>query len=105
MRSQRMKQDIINVVLTMAGVGALAGVAALLRSKETLNARKLTAALLNSALFTAAISALMLHTYGLERLELNLTVSILAGLGGNTTLGIGINIWKALAESNFGNKK
>lgn len=91
--------DPLHVALAMIPLGALAGLAALLRSQERITKRAVAAAMLNSAIFCAAISALMFWHFGDTQVFLNLGVSMLAGLGGNTLIGVAIRIMQGWAES------
>ena len=78
----------ILAALAMIPLGALAGLAALLRSDANLTKRAIAAATLNSALFSGAIAALIFWKFGTNQVMLASGISILAGLGGNTAIGI-----------------
>lgn len=92
------------VVLAMLPFGALAGFAALLRSEEELTWRAVVAAMLNSSLFSAAFCALMFWAYGSENILLNVAMSIMAGLGGNTAVGFGVRVWRTVVKSQLSEK-
>jgi len=72
--------------LIAGGLGSLAGVAALLRSKEELGRRAFWAAALNSGLFSSCIASVLIWNIGSEHLLLAVAISILSGLGGYSLL-------------------
>ena len=88
MREQKMDTASFNHLwlLWLLPLGSLAGCAALLRSGQPLNWRSFATAVLNSGLFAVAIAYYMLWHFGPEELPLIVSVSIFAGLGGNTVV-------------------
>lgn len=65
---------------------SLAGLAALLRSKQAIDARAVLSALLNSGFIGTVIGMAWYSSYKDTNLYFLIAVSILAGLGGSTTL-------------------
>lgn len=80
------------LALLLVAPGAMAGLAALLRSEQRLTRRAVLSALLNSAIFTFAIAAIMHWQLGDDKALFIAGWSLLAGLGGNTVLGLIIKI-------------
>lgn len=97
------KNDLKAAVI-MVGVGALAGVAALLRDKEAVTRKAIIGAILNSGLFCGAFYLLMAWAYGTDAFLLNVGMSVMAGLGGNTAIGIGIQAWSSFVRSSVKSK-
>lgn len=80
------KLDPITLMATAAVVGALAGLAALLRSSTALTVRNVVSALLNSSALGAGL-AMLLFAYFQDNTWFLLGLCLLAGLGGMTILG------------------
>ena len=105
----RMKQlpdavwDALCIAASMVPIGAAAGLAALLRSKQEATPRAIAAALVNSGLLAGALCLIMFH-FDPDAILWNIGISVLSGLGGNTAIGIVIQLWKnyvkALVKSN-----
>lgn len=91
------------IIAAMLPFGALAGFAALLRSNEEVTRRAVAGAMLNSSLFSAGFCALMFWAYGSENLLLNIGMSVMAGLGGNTAVGFGMKMWRSAVSSQLKN--
>lgn len=89
----------LKTAIVMVGVGALAGVAALLRDKEPVTRRAIIGAVLNSGIFCGGFYLLMSWAYGNENFLLNVGMSVMAGLGGNTAIGIGMKTWGSFVKS------
>ena len=87
------KLDPLTLAVTAAVVGALAGVAALLRSTSQLTWRMLLSAALNSGALGAGM-AMLLFTYFKDNTWFLLGLCLLAGLGGMTLLGFVLAILK-----------
>lgn len=101
----RHNYDPIWVALAMMWLGALAGLAAFLRTTKPdakITVRAIAAAMLNSALFCGAICTLMFHHFGAESLLLTIGVSILAGLGGNSAIGFVLQLLEFFAKRQAG---
>ena len=94
--------DALWIAAAMIPLGAMAGLAALLRSKQELTSRGVLAAFLNSGILAAAICALMFHRFP-EAVLLNIALSLLAGLGGNTAVGFAIKGWQAVLTASLKN--
>jgi disulfide bond formation protein DsbB len=86
------------IAAAMLPLGAIAGLAAFLRSKEPWSAKAAAAVMLNSAIFSSAFCMLMFWNYGNENTLLNIGMSLIAGLGGNTAVGIGLKAWAAFVH-------
>ncbi len=69
------------------GIAALAGLAALLRSKQEIRWRNFLAAILYSGIIGLIISMLV-HKYFEQNIPLLLAISGLSGIGGATTLDL-----------------
>ena len=69
-------------------LGGLAGLAALLRSPDKLTRRAVVSAILNSSLLSMGSAALWWWKAPESNFILLMAVSILIGLGGNTSVGI-----------------
>lgn len=69
-------------------LGGLAGLAALLRSTDRLTRRAICSAILNSSLLSMGSAALWWWYSPESNFILLMAVSILIGLGGNTSIGI-----------------
>ena len=83
-------------------LGALAGLAAFLKSKKEITTRGWVAATIYSGLFSLATAALAFGALPVEKWDLNavcivLGLSVMSGLGGNTFLGIAIEVARAVA--------
>lgn len=85
--------DPLTLVITAAIIGALAGVAALLRSTKALTWRVVLSAALNSGALGAGM-AMLLFTYFKDNTWFLLGLCLLAGLGGMTLLGFIIAVCK-----------
>lgn len=68
-------------------LAAVGGVAALLRSKTRITARLVISACLNSGLIGLVIALIWYSQYKDTNLWFLIGISVLAGLGGNTTIG------------------
>lgn len=86
--------DALWIALSMVPLGALAGLAALLRSSEPMTPRAVAAALLNSGILAGALCALMFHWLP-GAILFNVGMSALAGLGGNTAVGFALKAWQS----------
>lgn len=86
------------IAAAMLPLGAVAGLAAFLRSKEPWSTKAAGAVMLNSAIFSSAFCMLMFWAYGSENSLLNIGMSLLAGLGGNTAVGIGLRAWASFVR-------
>lgn len=84
--------------LAMFPLGALAGLAALLRSEAELTRRAVMSATLNSALLSGAMAALIFWKFGDTQIWLASGISVLAGLGGNTAIGIMLQVFAVLVK-------
>lgn len=71
-------------------LAAIGGVAALLRGKARLTARLVISACLNSGLIGLVIALIWYSQYKDTNLWFLIGISVLAGLGGNTTIGLGM---------------
>ena len=69
-------------------LGGLAGLAALLRSKDELTKRAILSAILNSSLLSMASAAVWWWYSPESNFIILIGVSVLIGLGGNTSVGI-----------------
>lgn len=101
----RHNYDPLWVALAMMWLGALAGLAAFLRTTKPdakITLRAVGAAMLNSSLFCGAICVLMFHHFGNESILLTIGVSILAGLGGNSAIGFALQMLEFLAKRQTG---
>lgn len=85
--------DPLTLFITAAVVGALAGVAALLRSSRDITWRVLLSAALNAGALGAGM-AMLLFTYFKDNTWFLLGLCLLAGLGGMTLLGFLLAIIK-----------
>jgi hypothetical protein len=81
---------------------SLAGLAALLRSDQPIDGRRIFSAVTNSGLFGLAIGSGMIWKYGIESWPLILSVSVLAGLGGNSALDVVLSSLRAYFQSRSG---
>jgi len=75
--------------LIFAG-GSIGGLSALLRSNKRLTLRSVTSAMLNSGIMSLVISLIWWNNYRETNLYFLVGVSILAGLGGATTLDFAV---------------
>lgn len=101
----RNQYDPIWVALAMMSLGALAGLAAFLRTTkpdDPITMRAVGAAMLNSSLFCGAVCALMFHHFGDDSILLTVGVSILAGLGGNSAIGFVLQMLQFFAQKQVG---
>jgi hypothetical protein len=87
------KLDPLTLAITAAVIGALAGVAALLRSTSILTWRMVLSAGLNSAALGAGM-AMLLFTYFKDNTWFLLGLCLLSGLGGMTLLGFVLHLLK-----------
>jgi len=87
------KLDPLTLAITAAVVGALAGVAAVLRTSQALTWRILISAGLNSGALGAGM-AMLLFTYFKDNTWFLLGLCLLAGLGGMTLGGFILQIIK-----------
>lgn len=78
---------------------SLAGLAALLRSDQPIDGRRIFSAIANSGLFGLAIGSGMIWKYGIESWPLILCISVLAGLGGNSALDVALSSLRAYFEA------
>lgn len=78
---------------------SLAGLAALLRSDQEIDGRKIFSAITNSGLFGLAIGSGMIWRYGIDSWPLILCVSVLAGLGGNSALDVVLTSLRSYFQS------
>lgn len=89
----------LGTLVALFVAGGFAGLAAFLRLKEPVTKVAMFSAFLNSAFFTVGFFALSVHFNGLENGWLNFGLSLMAGLGGNTAIGIGTRTWESVAEA------
>ena len=93
--------DAVMAALAMVPTGAIAGLAALMRTKnkrEKITTREAVSAMMNSGILAGAICLLMYH-YSPDSHYLNVGLSALSGLGGNTAVGFTLLLRDALVES------
>lgn len=88
----------LGVAAAMVPFGAAAGYAALLRSKEPLTQRAIVSALLNSGLLSGLVALVAFH-YHPESWLLNIAFSLGSGLGGNSAIGMAMNVWANTLKS------
>lgn len=88
--SERVRQSVMDSVhMTFAFIflgGSLGGLAALLRTNKNLSWRNIVSAMLNSGIITLVIGLVWYKQYAETNLYFLLGVSLLAGLGGATTI-------------------
>jgi len=78
----------LKIFITVFLLGGLAGLAALLRSKEELSRKAICGAIINSAFCSLIVAMVWWNKYQETNFFFLMGVSILAGFGGNTTIGI-----------------
>jgi peptidoglycan/LPS O-acetylase OafA/YrhL len=78
----------LKIFVTVFVLGGLAGLAALLRSKEELTRKAICGAIINSAFCSLIVALVWWNKYQETNFFFLMGVSILAGFGGNTTIGI-----------------
>ena len=88
----------LKVAAVLTGLGALAGVGAFFRKREKVSATVMMAVMINSGLFAGAFFLLLDH-FNPDAWGFNIALSVISGLGGNTTLGFGIRIWENIVRS------
>jgi hypothetical protein len=76
------------ILIATACLGGLAGLAALLRSDDDLTKRAIFSAVLNSSLLSLGSAALWWYYAPDSNFVVLMGVSVLIGLGGNTSIGI-----------------
>ncbi len=80
------------VLFIMGALGALGGLAALLRSSARLTIRSILSASLNSALLAVIIGALWWSRYGTANIYFLVGVATLAGFGGTASIQIALSV-------------
>lgn len=85
-------------------LGALAGLAMLVRSEREITPRELIAATLTSALFSACVFLIGHAKLGGEAMSYLVGVSILAGFGTNTLLGAAIKSLESVVKKFAGSE-
>lgn len=90
------------IALAMIPLGALAGLAMLLRSNEEITPRELAAAMLNSSLFSVVVFMICHNRLGDGGMEYLVGLSVLAGFGTNTLLGAAIKSMESVLGRLFG---
>lgn len=78
----------LKILGTVFVLGGLAGLAALLRSEEELSRKAIISAIVNSAFCSLIVALVWWTKYQETNFFFLMGVSILAGFGGNTTIGM-----------------
>jgi len=94
--------DVLWLCLITGSIGSIAGVAALLRSSGELDRRAFWASILNSGMFSTGISAFTIWHMGSEHMLLAISLSILAGLGGNDLLVFSLGVLRLIIKGRSG---
>lgn len=92
------------VLLALFPACSLAGLAALLRSRQRLTYRTVASAMLNSGILGVGAGCLHVHYYGQQSLLMTVGLSILGGLGGNAMLDFAIETLKNYIKSQVKNE-
>jgi len=79
-------------------IAAMAGFACLLRSGLPLTRRAIASSTINSGLFGCAIVMAGYHTWGLTHIWLIMAFAVMAGLGGNALVEVGVQMLKMYAK-------
>lgn len=93
------------IALAIFPLGALAGLAMLLRSPKEVTTRELTSAMLTSALFSAGMFLIAHAKLGSDAMGYLVGLSILAGFGTNTLLGAAIAGMEGVIKRLFGESR
>ena len=93
----------LKIFVTVFLLGGLAGLAALLRSQEELSRKAICGAIINSAFLSLIVAMVWWNKYQETNFFFLMGISILAGFGGNTTIGVIIAFTQKKFNINIGN--